>query len=454
MKCIYCESEIRQPNKEEIIPYALGGRYGGQEIICQKCNGHLGHEVDAMLVGWIPFVYARNLFCLEGHSSGDIPRFRVEDQEGRIYIAEPGWRLRPRDEPPRIITEMTTSRGMTRQFAITAPNEAEGWKQVRKMQRGWLRHLRKQGYEIRESDITTRVVERRYHIIRPPAFKPQAADFGTDGHYRAVAKIAFEYLATKLPREEILAREFHVIRRFILEGKLDTEDYRKLWLADYRDIYTVCQPEEHWFHRVSIYCNRETHNVIGLVELFDCLRVAVVLSWQYEGMTQGYCLIEYPLEKYRKEKKLECFNPILTEMITQIDQDQLANNKKDFQERLQRFAAELEDYHTQQHMREIFSEYFSEPLLLTIDDLNVLIPKLISYYAYRSNFAALKRLAEKDACYFLRSVLQVRAEKTNTVIEEISQVEGYIKLVQKMSYLQSLIELLVNRCSQIASLHS
>lgn len=447
MKCIYCKQEIRHPRKEHIIPYALGGRYSSKKIICKDCNEQLGYEVDAKLINWIPFVWARNLFLLTGES-GDVPRFEVRDTEGRLYIAEPEWRLRPKDEPPTIIYEIISDQEAKRRFTVRAHSVEAAWRQAEKVKKQFVHHLRRKGRKVHEMDVKTQTHEIRKSIIRPLSFRPSVADFGFDEHYRAIAKIAFEYLATKLESEEILAPEFNVIREFISNGTLRSDDYRKLFLADYRNIYTVCQPQEHWFHRVSVYCNRNTRNVIGLVELFSYVRVAVVLSWQYEGRTQGHYLIEYPLEKRWEEKSLESFEPILTEMVTQINQEQFAENQEVFQERVQMFVAELEDHHTQQHMREVFNEYFSEPLLLTIDDLIILIPKLVSYYAYRSNLVALKRLVGKDATHFLKALLQVQAEKTGITIADNAEQGNHLELIQKMACLQMFIEFLLTRIHQ------
>lgn len=452
LKCIYCKQEIWHPTKEHIIPYALGGRYSSNDIVCRSCNEQLGHKVDSVLISWVPFVWARNLFSLKGQS-GDIPCFEVEDTEGRAYIAEPGWRLRPKiDKPLRIIHEIITDRGVTRKIIIMAPDEDTALRKASQAKKAWLHHLRRQGHRVRESDVKTWLGEVKRNIIRPFGFKPQCADFGIqDEHYRAIAKIAFEYVATKLAREEIVAPEFDVIREFILCGTLKSDDYWKLFLADYRDIYTVWESQKPspFFHRVTIYCNKDTKNVIGLVELFGRVRVAIVLSWQYEGRTMAHCLIEYPpmeAEARYEEHDLKQFDPILTEMIAQLSQEQFDKTKQDFQYHIQLLSEELEDYHTRSHMREVLNEYFAEPLLLAISDLSVLIPRLVSYYAYRSNLAALKRLMEKDATHFLQAIVQVQAEKTGTPVIYTSE---YVELIRKAACLQILVELLTVRIHQL-----
>jgi hypothetical protein len=445
MKCIYCKQEIRRPSKEHIIPYALGGRYTSKEIVCGDCNGRLGHDVDTILINWKPFVWARNLLSLKGHG-GDIPRFEIEDKEGRVYIAEPGWRLRPKDEPPTGVLEIFDGQRV-RQISMTVPNESEGWKKVQRMKKSYIHTLRKQGHRIRESDVTIRLVGVKRQIIRPFGFKHQDVSFGDkDEHYRAIAKIAFNYLATKLAPEEILAPEFDVIREFIRYGTLKSDDHRKLFLADYRDIYTVCssQAQVPFFHRVTVYCNRATSNVIGLVELFGRVRIAVVLSWQYEGITRGHCLIEYLQGKRQPEdRKLEHFEPILTQMITKISEEELAKGKQDFQKNVHLLATELEDYHTRLHISEVLNDF---PELLQLGELRTLIPKLVSYYTSRSNYAALKRLIEKDADHLLDVIVSLQAEKTR--VPNFARSE-YIELIRKTACIQMLIECLTARIQAI-----
>jgi hypothetical protein len=445
MKCIYCKQEIRRPSREHIIPYALGGRYTNKKIVCKDCNGRLGHDVDDILIGWTPFVMTRSLLHLEGHG-GDIPRFEIEDKEGRVYITEPGWRLRPKDKLTRIVDTVNDQK-VIRQISTTVADEAEGWKDLQRNKKSFMRKLRKQGHRIRETDIKTRRVDMQPQTIRPFGFKHQAGDFGDkDEHYRAIAKIAFNYLATKLAPEEILAPEFDVIREFIRYGNLKSDDHRKLFLADYRDIYTVCssQAQVPFFHRVTVYCNRATSNVIGLVELFGRVRIAVVLSWQYEGITRGHCLIEYLQGKRQPEdRKLEHFEPILTQMITKISEEELAKGKQDFQKNVHLLATELEDYHTRLHISEVLNDF---PELLQLGELRTLIPKLVSYYTSRSNYAALKRLIEKDADHLLDVIVSLQAEKTR--VPNFARSE-YIELIRKTACIQMLIECLTARIQAI-----
>lgn len=191
MKCIYCKEEIRHPSWEEIIPYSLGGRCRNRQIVCKACNDTLGHEVDAALAGWLPFVWARNLFSLEGHK-GDIPHFEVRDSQGRTYIAGPGWRLRPKDEPLDIIYEAQGTR-----IQIRASSETTAWQQIERIRQSLIRRYRKQGVPHPKVQLEIRSVQ--HGIVRDLRFEPSELSFGNDEEWRAIAKIAFEYLATKLP---------------------------------------------------------------------------------------------------------------------------------------------------------------------------------------------------------------------------------------------------------------
>lgn len=130
-----------------VSPFLLDGE--------RRCG--LGHQIDDVLVAWTPFVWARNLLLLQGHD-GYIPRFEVEDEQGGAYIAEPGWRLRPKDKPPRIVLKAGSAR-----IQLMVATEAEGWKQVERTKRAFVRHLRKQG--VRNPVVKTRIVEMERNIF-------------------------------------------------------------------------------------------------------------------------------------------------------------------------------------------------------------------------------------------------------------------------------------------------
>lgn len=85
--------------------------------------------------------------------------------------------------------------------------------------------------------------------------------------------------------------------------------------------------------------------------------------------------------------------------------------------------------------------------------MNILIPKAISYYTYRSNYAALSSLIEKDAPHFLEAIFQVQAEKPGMPSSSLTSVDNWLELVQSIACVQMLVEVLTSRIYSLNMLH-
>ena len=94
MQCIYCGSG-QQPSKEDVIPYAIGGRFSSSKIICRNCNSYFGREVDCHITNWHLSLIARDWFDLEGHGGG-VPSYEVETKDGYVLTVGRKGDLRPK----------------------------------------------------------------------------------------------------------------------------------------------------------------------------------------------------------------------------------------------------------------------------------------------------------------------------------------------------------------------
>lgn len=454
MKCLSCENEIIEQSREDIIQYSLGGRYNSRSLLCKPCNDTLGNQIDDVLVDWLRFKNVRNVLMLRGHS-GSVPEIEVSDEQGNKYIAREGGKLFSKHEPPRY---QRYGRGVCAAFSVDAEADLDhivngiGTTLTRQV----LREAANQSQQLSRSIPSPKVqpISKQHVIKRPASFELQPDPWGKDEHYRAVAKIAFEYLATKLPRADILGSQFRPIRDFIYRGQRG--NHEELWFLDYRDIYTVCEPRSQpFFHRVTVYCNGVTSNIIGLVELFGHVRIAVVLSWQYEGRKQGYSLIEYPLEQRHEDRidehVLPDFSPILTQMITKPSLEDIDQSDADFQQHMKLLDHEVYDHHTRAHIDQVLADFLTKHYSDSFDDIDTLIMKATSYYALKCNNADRDRLIDKDTTYFLDALLRLRADRFGPLTPTSVERAEWIERIQRTWYVQRIVEALASRSKELSA---
>jgi len=300
MECIYCGG--KEPSKEHIIPYAVGGRFSSSRIVCRDCNSYFGTNVDHYITNWQLSLIARDWFDLEGHGGG-MPRYQVETEDGQILtvarrgILWPKWR-----------DVVTHNDGNSFSFSGGAPTEEDARKAIANV---IAKQTRRAGHPPTISESRVEVRTRREWR---PFESDVAYDYRKQG--RAIAKMALHYLATQLDRRFLQTRDFIPIMRFVRYG-------------DHGKHPRICQPavpqemddnaKPCIQHSLTLRCSHKLRSAICNVTLFGVLRFAVVLSYSYEGPDLFRRLTEYPLEKRWEEEEAPTLFPIPARLVLNIN---------------------------------------------------------------------------------------------------------------------------------------
>jgi len=302
--CIYCGLG-RPSSKEHVVPYAIGGRYDHSGIICQDCNSYFGARVDPHITDWHLSLLARNWFDLEGQS-GSVPSYEVVANDGTVLTAGRKGILRPKWRD-------VESKQDGKNFCFRG-----GTPTVEEAQRALANVIAKQTRLAgRPPTVTESSVEVRVRREWKPFEAVVEYDYGKQG--RAIAKMAFHYLATHLDRRFLCTRDFEPVARFVRHG--EHGHYPRL-----------CQPaippeleptaEPCIQHSLTLRCSREVRSAVSDVVLFGVLRFSVVLSYSYEGPNLFRRLVLYPLENRFEEGPAPDLTPIPAKLILDVADDE------------------------------------------------------------------------------------------------------------------------------------
>ncbi|MFC2079521.1 HNH endonuclease [Candidatus Bipolaricaulota bacterium] len=317
--CIYC-GPGNPASKEHIVPQAIGGSYSSSDIICEECNSYFGAEVDPRITNWMPVVKARNIFGLEGYS-GNIPSYEVKTGGGQKLIVDRYERLRPKRSAPLI-----DEKNGAFEFIATAHTEAEV---LRMVEQYVARRTAQKGCPpvIFEKNVTA-MTHREWSDLTSDA------EYGDNEQGRAIAKIAFHFLATQLNRRFLGTRDFDAIRRFVRMG----EKGQHASLAQLAPFAREREfAGENLNHVLTLRCSRALRSAVCEVTLFGALDWGVVLSWNYEGPDLHRTLI-CDLEDGRCSITEIDATPIPAAMLMQVDEAELDNRFERFEESVNTFV--------------------------------------------------------------------------------------------------------------------
>jgi hypothetical protein len=322
MECIYC-GYGKKPSKEHIIPYAIGGRFSSSEIICRDCNSYFGTNVDHHITNWQLSLIARNYFDLEGHGAS-IPRYEVEAEDGQVLTVERKGILRPKWRDV-----VTHNDGNSFSFSGGAPTEEDARKAIVNV---IAKQTKRAGCPptISESRVEVRV-RREWRVFESDV----VYDYMKQG--RAIAKMAFHYLATQLDRRFLRTRDFIPVKRFVRDGEHEKHP-------------SLCQPaipqefddtaSPRIEHSLTLRCSHELRSAVSDVVLFGVLRFSVVLSYSYEGPDLFRRLTMYPLEERCEEGDAPDLSPVPARLVLNIDN----NERKARYDRLEEAVHSLVDW--------------------------------------------------------------------------------------------------------------
>lgn len=255
--CCFLCSEARSLTTEHIIPQSLGGKLKAN-IYCKECNNTLGHSVDAELIRHFGFVYS--LLC-QGIGQEKASKFEVSEvQTGTKLVYHDG--LLVRKNP---IVNIDVKDGKLASVDITARTKAELERIVRSVET-------KYGIS---GGVTT------FHEPRPgPTSTEHSIVVSNPKIRRAIAKIAYGFLCTKIPYNTLISQHFDSIRKYIMfdsECKLASVNYAHTnFLTDYT------RP----LHKIHVALNSRDRIVLAFVSIFGVFRFTVLLAENYDSVLE------------------------------------------------------------------------------------------------------------------------------------------------------------------------
>jgi hypothetical protein len=293
-------------SKEDVIPRAIGGYYTSSQIACTKCNSDLGSDVDHYITDWLPCLIARDCFDLEGYK-GSVPSYEVTTQDGQVLTVGRKGTLRPKWS-----SSVKWQKDSEFYFSARAPTEKEA---LGAMQGFVAKRTAEMGHPPRivESRLNKRI-QRDWQVYHSEV----TYDYSKQG--RAIAKMAFHYLATRLDHRFLLTRDFEPIIHFVRYGERSNHP-ALCQPATPIDMESVGEPSIQ--HTLTLRCSSKLRSAVCDVELFGILRWAVVLSYSYEGPDIFRTLVVHPLKRDYDEGPTADVYPLPASLILNASHEEL-----------------------------------------------------------------------------------------------------------------------------------
>jgi len=436
MKCIYC-GPGKESSKEDVIPYAIGGRYNNSEIICRDCNSYFGTNVDHYITNWSLSLIARNWFDLEGHGGG-MPRYEVETEDGQILTVEGKGVLRPKWR--EIVSRQD---GNSFYFSGGAPTEKDARKAIASV-------IAKQ---VKCAGRPPAIRENRVDVHVRREWKPFESDVVYDYRKqgRAIAKMAFHYLATQLDRRFLRTRDFIPVKRFVRDGEHGKHP-RLCQPAIPQEFDDTASPRIE--HSLTLRCSRELRSAVSDVALFGVLRFSVVLSYSYEGPDLFRRLTMYPLEERWEEGEAPDLSPVPARLVLNIDNNERKARYDHLEEAVHSLVDWLNLYGFCHHIRETLPkviEHVNSQIALANHDVDAWLAAVADEFSDRSSPAALFRFVgepSRTAAEIISTEFQrqrVDHSPTSDAVEDMFSRLIFIRL------LVDALALVIHRKSQAVS---
>lgn len=237
--------------QEHVIPQALGGRLKAN-LYCKVCNENFGRVIDAEITK--QFGNIATILKIK-RERGKPQSFEVVDVNNKINLVFDGEGFRRKDPIVKIEPE---NDGKTLKSAdITARSK-------------------------KELEKICDSIQKRYQVPGEIKTFEDAHPGPTDTKYeitidntlvrRAVTKIAYSLLCTKIPKYTILSSAFEEVRVYIKDGKgpdLACANFiHTQFMTDY------IRP----LHKIHIAMNRSEKLIVGYVSIFGIYRFTALLS--------------------------------------------------------------------------------------------------------------------------------------------------------------------------------
>lgn len=284
-RCLLC-LETKELTHEHLIPQAFGGRIK-PKIYCRWCNTDLGNSVDAEFVN--TFGHLATLLKI-GRDRGQNRPYEVKDVQRGISLMHDG-KMLSRKHP---VVKATTKDGKIESVDITARSERE------------LATIRKRITAKHGISELGETFEERHPAPIDTTYERR---IDTRQIRRAVTKMAYGYLCTKIPASQIFGPAFARTRKFIKDNRGDdlasANFIHTKWMSDY------ARP----LHRIHVSLNRARGIVVGYVMLFGIYKFSVLLSENFESFLE-WSDLDYtfnPVTRKIIQGREEFLSPPITE---------------------------------------------------------------------------------------------------------------------------------------------
>lgn len=251
-KCLLCRQESILTN-EHIIPESIGGKLTSK-IFCANCNNTMGSTIDAEVFN--KFNILNNIFLLK--KSKQSPATVMADSQNQVLLF---------DGVKYSIKEPIIDAEFSEDGSKLVYLNVKTWDKKRTIEiaSGF---NKKHNTNFKESDVHLEktIIQNSFNFI---------IEYENSLILRAVSKIAFAFLCTKLPRKEILKPNFNLIRKYISIGCKN-----KLAAFNFNHTKFMCDYNNP-LHKISISYNKEFNRLVGFVMLFGFYRYSILLSNNY-----------------------------------------------------------------------------------------------------------------------------------------------------------------------------
>jgi hypothetical protein len=284
--CLLCLETVVL-TEEHVIPQALGGKYAAT-IYCKRCNIDLGNTADSELAK--TYGYLATVLKIRRDRGGN-PAYEVKDVQRDIKLTHDG-RTLSRKHP---VVKFNYRDGKVEGVDITARSKKE------------LEAIRER-------------IKAKHGISEPGRTFMEQHPGPIDATYdrridtrpirRAIAKIAYGFLCTKIQIKHILSPSFSSTRDFVRNDRGDDLASANFvdtkWMSDY------VRP----LHRIHISLNRRRKMVVGYVMLFGIYKFTVLLSRDFESCLE-WSDLDYTFDPLTR-KVIEGTGNFLSPPITEL----------------------------------------------------------------------------------------------------------------------------------------
>ncbi len=273
-RCFVCK-EPRSLTVEHIIPQAIGGRLKAR-LYCKGCNDGFGHALDDEIskqFGWIG-----TLLNIKRERGKALP-YEVKAIESGTTLLFDGKGLK-RKNP---VVKIASRDGKKLDSAdVTARSEQE---------------LKEICASIQNSYQVSGGMETFKDVHPGPTDTEKEITIDNAVLRRAISKIAYGFLCTKLPQNIVLSSPFEAVRDYIKAAKGPA-----LACANY--VHTQFMTDHFRpIHKIHVALNRQAKLIAGYVSLFGIYRFTVLLAEDFESKFEWPGL-DYTFDPVRLEQIL------------------------------------------------------------------------------------------------------------------------------------------------------